>query len=138
MAGKQAISEVVGRALFADQNDGAAYRALRSIRCASCDRVIDEGELFTRHSVFEQGMLILPKCQECAPFTVRSGDEKARHPMLDPLLSPSTGKSSVPESAPAKRTSSSEAQDQIEKERVAEAVRRRLGPAMARSRRHKA
>ncbi|MGB7924701.1 MAG: hypothetical protein WCF57_15780 [Pyrinomonadaceae bacterium] len=139
MAGKQAISENAGRALFADQSTGVVYRALRPIRCASCDQVIAEGDLFTRHSVFDQGMPILPKCQQCIPFTLAPEDEKTRHPMLDALLSPPAGKSSGTESTASKRSSSaSDAQNQPEQERIAREVRRRLGPALARSKRRRA
>jgi hypothetical protein len=140
MAEKEAISEIMGRARVADQSSAVVvvYRALRSIRCASCDEVIAEGALFTRHSVFEQGTPILPKCRKCVPFNVQPAEEKARHPMLDSILSPPAGQSSVSQSAPSKRSASGSAQDHLEQERIAEAVRRRLGPALARSRRSKA
>lgn len=138
MSGKRAISEIVGRARVADQNSGVVYRALLTIRCASCDELIAEGDLFTRHPVLAQGMPILPKCRKCIPFTLMSEDEKTRHPMLDSILSPPAGKSTAPESAPSKRSANSDARDQSEQERIAEAVERRLGPALARSRRSKA
>jgi hypothetical protein len=122
MAKKRAISEIVGRAVFAGRQSGMVYRALRAIRCAACDQVIAEGELFTRRAVAGQGLRILPGCCKCAPFTFQSESKGTGHPMLDVLLTPEA------EGASASNRKS----DREERKGITEAFEQRLGPALQR------
>jgi hypothetical protein len=132
MATKRAISEIAGRADFGGPASGVVYRALCSLRCAACDRVIDEGELFTRRPVFKKGMPILPKCRKCVPFTLRAEGEAVGHPMLDSILSPATETSPAPEKTVTKTSGGT--QDQENRKKIADAVLERLGPALRHSR----
>lgn len=139
MTQKRAISEIVGRADFAGKKSAVVvYRALRLIWCAECDQVIAEGELFTRHTVAGHDLRILPKCQKCAPFTLRSEAEVTGQSMLDSLLSTQAGTTPNEETAPGKkRQSSGSPQDQEERKRITDKMLDRLGPALRRSRRHR-
>ena len=129
---------MVGRADFAGKNSGVVYRALRLIRCAECDQAIAEGELFTRRTVAGHGLRILPKCQQCAPFTLRSEGEGTGSSMLDSLLSPAADIYPPQEIVPGKkRSSSSPHQDEEERKKIADKVMDRLGPALGHSRRHR-
>lgn len=138
MTQKRAISEIVGRADLAGKESVVVYRALRLIRCAECDQAIAEGELFTRHTVAGHELRILPKCQKCAPFTLRSEAEGTGRSMLDSLLSTPAGTTPLQETPPGKqRPSSSSPQDQEERKRIADKMLDRLGPALRHSRRHR-
>jgi hypothetical protein len=138
MTQKRAISEIVGRAEFAGKDSVVVYRALRLLRCAECDQVIAEGELFTRHTVAGHGLRILPKCQKCAPFTLRPEAQGTGPSMIDSLLSAAAGTTPLQEIPPGKkRPSSGSQQDQEERKRIADKMLDRLGPALRRSRRHR-
>ena len=139
MTQERAISEIVGRADFAGKNSAVVvvYRALRLIRCAECDQVIAEGELFTRHTLAGQGLRILPKCQKCAPFILRSEGEETGRPMLDAILSPSAERSQVLEHNPAKQLSSENTPLHGKPESVRDAMLQRLGPALRGTRRNR-
>ena len=133
---KRAVSEIVGRAELAGHAPVAIHRALTSsLRCASCDSLIAEGELFTRRNTFGQGLRILPRCRKCAPFTLMPEEAKTVHPMLDSLLSPAAETSTVSKGRLAKKSSTTDAPEPDEKQkRIKEAMIERLGPALRRTR----
>src|ERR687893_752360 len=139
MTQERASSEIVGRADFAGKNSAVVvvYRALRLIRCAECDQVIAEGELFTRHTLAGQGLRILPKCQKCAPLILRSEGEETAHPMLDAILSPSAERSQVLEHNPDKQLTSENTPLHGKRESVRDAMLQRLGPALRGTRRNR-
>jgi hypothetical protein len=122
------ISEVVGTGEGADKSSVTVYRALRQLICAPCGGMIAEGTLFTRRSFHGQGLRILPRCQKCAPFTLSLDmeTERPRSAMLDALLAPQ----SEPEADSCFSTSKAEGK----RDAVREAVARRLGPALRRTR----
>ena len=84
------ISEIVGEASGAGDSRVTVYRALRQIICAACGETIGEGVLFTRRSLYGQGLRILPQCQKCVPFDMRADDEIERRQsvLLESLLTP--------------------------------------------------
>lgn len=132
---KRAVSEIVGRAELAGHAPVAIYRALTPLRCASCDGLIAEGELFTRRNTFGQGLRILPRCRQCAPFTLMPEEAKTVHPMLDSLLSPAAETSTVSKGRLAKNSSTTAAPAPDEKQkRIKEAMIERLGPALKHAR----
>ncbi|MDQ3651267.1 MAG: hypothetical protein M3458_13530 [Acidobacteriota bacterium] len=115
------ISEIIGKAVLCGSGAKiAAYRALRPIPCAGCAAVIDTGTHFTRHRLNEGGMHISPRCAECVPFTLVPVEPPARSTLMHTLMTPQPS-SSAP--APEKGT----------REELANAVERRLGPALTRS-----
>lgn len=118
---KKSISEIAGLADSVGRSSVTVYRALRLLLCARCGSEIKEGALFTRRTLPGYGLRILPQCQECAPFTFRSG-ARGSSALIESLLSPAaeevpvkTGKREPPE-------------------KTAAAVERRLGPALRRTR----
>lgn len=115
------ISEIVGEASGAGDSRVTVYRALRQIICAACGETIGEGVLFTRRSLYEQGLRILPQCQQCVPFDVRAAGENERRQsvLLESLLTPQPEPNEV-------RIHNPDAER--------EAVERRLGPALRRCR----
>jgi hypothetical protein len=132
---KRAISEMVGRAELAGHASVAIYRALAPLRCASCDSLIAEGELFTRRNTFGHGLRIQPRCRKCAPFTLMPEEAKTVHSMLDSLLSPAAETSTVSKGRLAKKSSTTAAPEPDEKQkRIKEAMIERLGPALRRTR----
>jgi hypothetical protein len=135
---RRAISEIVGRADVTGDAAVAIYRALRPLRCASCDAPIAEGELFTRRDAFGQGLRILPRCRRCAPFSFRPEQARTGHPMLDSLLSPAAEKPPVSNGLPLQPppTRATPPDDEKQK-RIEEAMMERLGPALRRARRHR-
>ncbi|HEX8650133.1 MAG TPA: hypothetical protein VF708_04775 [Pyrinomonadaceae bacterium] len=140
---KRAISEIAGRAV-ADAGCGQApveiYRALRPLRCASCDRLMVEGELFTRRATSAQGLRILPRCRTCAPFALQPEEASTGHPMLDSLLSAASETSPVSKrrGAQEEELSSTNAPPDDEKQRrLTQAMIERLGPALRHARRHR-
>jgi hypothetical protein len=112
------ISEIVGAAFSIGRSRMTVYRALKILICAKCGELISEGALFTRRSLYGQGLCILPQCQKCAPFTLRAaGKEGRQSALLESLLAPQ------PEgrgNEPRKRDAGAER----------EVVGRRLGPAL--------
>lgn len=144
---KRAISEIVGRAAATDAGSGQApveiYRALRPLRCASCDRLIVEGELFTRRATSAKGLRILPRCRKCAPFVLRPEEASTGHPMLDSLLSAASETAPVSKGRRAQEeeeeepSSTNAPPDDEKQKRVAQAMIERLGPALRHARRNR-
>jgi hypothetical protein len=127
---EKGISEIVGRGQLDEGRSTEVYRALRALLCATCGTEIAEGLLFTRRRVKGIGLRIMPQCPKCAPFTVQA-DRKEKSALLQSLLAEQPGDSSKRAGA----SSESEAQAQAKAKNVDEEVRRRLGPALKRSRR---
>src|SRR5687767_1566399 len=119
---KKGISEIVGLAECVGKSSVTVYRALRSLMCAKCGALLDEGTLFTRRTLAGQGLRILPQCQKCAPFTVRAGASK-RSALIESLLASSTEERFV------------KVRKSGQQEKIAEAVEQRLGPALRHARR---
>lgn len=84
------ISEIVGETFGTGKSRVTVYRALKQLLCAACGETINEGVLFTRRSLYGQRLRILPRCQKCAPFSLRSNSEKERRQsaLLESLLTP--------------------------------------------------
>ena len=120
---KKSISEIAGIADSLGKSSVTVYRALRQLLCARCGSEIKEGALFTRRPLPGYGLRILPQCQDCAPFALRSGP-RDRSALIESLLVPAAGE------APAK-TGKRE-----QPEKTAVAVEQRVGPALRRTRRH--
>ena len=142
------VSEIYGEGRGPDGRATAVYRALRELLCSACGAPIAEGSLFTRKSLPQFALRIMPRCRECAPFGVvgdtagvgqAGGDgepsESAeggspegagarRSKLLEGLLAP------APE-AEGGQKKSGRSRD------VSEEVARRLGPALSRSRRRR-
>jgi hypothetical protein len=160
---KNGVSEIIGQALFGDGAKGTAYRALRPLVCSRCGGLVADGEMFTRdHASGQQGLRLWPRCQACVPFALDAG-KPTRSALLQSLLTPTkqepaaiTEHRGEPDRAtPDKRQEADErlkadeqpnaderlkAEDERqaaedERHRVNEAMRRRLGPALERSRR---
>lgn len=119
------ISEIVGTGEGTGRTSVTVYRALRQLICAPCGAAIPEGTLFTRSSLDGHGLRILPRCQKCAPFTlIVDGDTKQpRSMMLESLLAPEVEQDADPSS-----------KEEVDQEAVREAVAKRLGPALRRTR----
>ena len=124
------ISEIYGEGRGPDGRAMPVYRALRELLCSACGAPIAEGSLFTRKSLPQFALRIMPRCRECAPFGTagdaggetpkRAGAKRSK--LLENLLTP------APEAGGAQKKS--------ERSRdVSEEVARRLGPALSRSRR---
>jgi hypothetical protein len=127
---EKGISEIVGRGNLVEGRSTDVYRALRALLCATCGAKIAEGVLFTRRRVKGVGLRIMPQCPKCAPFKLQA-DKKEKSALLQSLLAEQPADSS-------KRTivsSETDTQAQAKAKSVDEEVRRRLGPALKRSRR---
>ena len=120
---QEAISEIVGDGKSAGGEPCVVYRALRRLLCEACGSVIREEELFTRRPAPGQRIRIMPRCCSCAPFIPEGEGEKRRPGLLDALIQ------SHPLVAPWPTPS--------DPGKAAEAVERRLGPALARGRRNR-
>jgi predicted nucleic acid-binding Zn-ribbon protein len=127
---EKGISEIVGRGDLDEGRSTDVYRALRALLCATCGALIAEGALFTRRKVKGIGLRIMPQCPKCAPFTLQA-DKKEKSALLRSLLAEPPADSS--KQAGASPEVDSEAQAKAKS--VDEEVRRRLGPALKRSRR---
>ncbi|HYP52786.1 MAG TPA: hypothetical protein VEQ42_04565 [Pyrinomonadaceae bacterium] len=119
MSERRAISEIVGDGAGEGGARCVVYRALRELLCEACGSVISEGELFTRRRIQGQRLRVMPRCGKCAPFKLEATERRSA--LLDTLL----------ESDPTTKPTPTVA----EREHVAEAVRRRLGPALSRGKR---
>ncbi len=119
---KKSISEIVGTADSVGKSGVTVYRALRLLLCARCGTEIKEGEIFTRRTLAGSGLRILPQCQECAPFSLRSG-ARDRSALIESLLAPSIEEALV------------SVREHEQPEKIAEAIEQRLGPALRRARR---
>lgn len=113
------ISRIIGEALCHGGARRPLYEALRRLLCSSCGAVIAEGERFTRHGPAGGRGPILPRCAACVPFEEAGA---RRSSLLEALLSPDEQRES--KNAPDTRASVS--------------VEKRLGPALARSRKSRA
>jgi len=74
-----AHSRRAGPARHDDGERTTAYRALGALACAHCARVMDVGELFSRHALTQgrsrtRGVTPLPVCGRCRPLRLE-GDE---------------------------------------------------------------
>ncbi|HEX8475558.1 MAG TPA: hypothetical protein VF666_16135 [Pyrinomonadaceae bacterium] len=116
----RSISEIVGEAVGANDARVTIYRALRQLLCARCGAAIMEGMLFTRRASQGEGLRIFPQCRECAPF-VLSAEKGRESALLQTLLS-------TPVEPPVEASV-------LRPTEVAEAVEKRLGPALRRTRR---
>jgi hypothetical protein len=140
------ISEIYGEGLGPDGRATPVYRALRELLCSACGAQIVEGSLFTRKSLPQFALRIMPRCRECAPFAV-AGDTEGVRPAGGPVEESDGVGDETPEGAGARRSKLLEglltpapeaggAQKVPERPRdVSEEVARRLGPALSRSRR---
>jgi Fe2+ or Zn2+ uptake regulation protein len=115
------ISEIVGEASCVGKSRVTIYRALKILICAKCSETINEGELFTRRSLYGHGLRILPQCQKCSPFQLRAGD-RDRSALVEALLTPEEMTSAKPITRELQ-------------EKTAEAIEKRLGPALRHMRR---
>lgn len=118
------ISEIVGEAGDAGGTGATVYRALSQLFCAACGDTIREGDLFTRRALPGQGLRILPRCRGCAPFTPPDV-ARAKSALIELLLTLPAGEAKPEAATPARR------------EELAEAVMKRLGPALGRARKGK-
>ena len=121
---REGISEIVGPADGVGKLSVTVYRALRPLLCAACSVPIAEGMFFTWRSRSGQELRLLPQCQECAPFVLRSAGEEERRlsPLLKSLLTPQP----EPERGEARRRDHNAER---------EAIEQRLGPVLRRLRR---
>jgi hypothetical protein len=118
---KKGISVIAGRADLADGTSGSVYRALRSLWCATCVNVIAEDELFTRRKLGD--LRISLRCQKCSPFKLNASSEQSQ--LIKNLLTPS----------PEEIHGSAPTRPPTDRNKIVEAVQRRLGPALEQSRR---
>ncbi len=114
---RKGISEIIGTAKTNDKASIVVYRALRVLLCARCGTEITEGASFTRRTISEGGLRLLPQCQSCTPFTMSDGASN-RSVLIESLLTPSTGEKTI-------KGMTSEQQQKIN-----EAIEQRLGPAL--------
>ena len=117
------ISEIVGAGQTGEGARCVVYRALRPLFCDTCGVEIAEGQLFTRWPLPSQKLNIMPRCLKCVPF--KFDESEARRTSESALLK-SLLKSQQETQARAPDADSS---------KIAEAVERRLGPALSRVRR---
>jgi hypothetical protein len=129
---EKGISEIVGRGELDEGRSTDVYRALRSLLCATCGAEIAEGALFTRRKVKGIGLRIMPQCAKCAPFRLQA-DKKERSSLLQSLLAEQPAGSS----RQAGGSNETDAQSEAQAQSVDEAMKRRLGPALKRSRRER-
>lgn len=131
---ERGISEIVGRGDLPGGKSTEVYRALRALLCATCGTNIPPEALFTRRKVKGIGLRIMPQCAQCVPFTLRNESaEKAG--LLQSLLVESPASSGKPDTTAHDSQTDNESSS-TEKSRQDE-VRRRLEPALKRSRREK-
>jgi len=139
------ISEIYGEGRGPDGRATPVYRALRELLCSACGAPIAEGSLFTRKSLPQFAMRIMPRCRECAPFGTAGEAGRVTPAVGDGGASDGAG-GGTPKGAGVKRskllegllTPAPEREGGQESERardVAEKVASRLGPALSRSRR---
>ena len=120
----QGISEIVGAGQTGEGARCVVYRALRPLFCDTCGVEISEGQLFTRWPLPAQKLNIMPRCLKCVPF--KFDESEARHASESALLK------SLLKSQPETEARAPAAADSS---KIAEAVERRLGPALSRVRR---
>lgn len=131
---KQFVSEIVGEAHLADGSRRAAYRALRPLLCGDCGVEIAEGALFTRWPVPGLESDVVPRCPACAPFQAEADGGGTRSRLLSALLSPDGAEAS---GTPRQSSEVERVRHPPRDEGIGRAVERRLGPALARSRKRR-
>ena len=139
------ISEICGEGRGPDGRATSVFRALRELLCSACGAPIAEGSLFTRKSLPQFALRIMPRCRECAPFRM-AGDAVEVTPAGGGEQSDSV-EAEVPEGAGAKKRSklidglltpapeTETPQKPKRSHNIDEKVASRLGPALSRSRR---
>lgn len=130
---EKGISEIVGRADLKEGSSVDVYRALRALLCARCGAEITTGALFTRGRLKGIGVQIMPHCLKCSPFTLQS-ERKEKSALLSSLLAGKPENSSSRANAAALDSSDNISEAATEEKNLDEEVRRRLGPALRRSR----
>ncbi|HEX8709407.1 MAG TPA: hypothetical protein VF723_14275 [Pyrinomonadaceae bacterium] len=136
---EKSISEIVGRAELPGGERTLAYRALRPLLCSACGAEIAAGTLFTRRSLAQESLRILPRCTECAPFQLLP-ERREMSPLLESLLAarpdgPAQDAHAAPASAPRRKSAMTREHDEKQNdEKLKEAVNSRLGPALKRKR----
>jgi len=73
-----------GPARHDDGERTTAYRALGALACAHCARVMDVGELFSRHARSNArgkgwGVTLRPLCGSCRPLRLEGDENEAQH-----------------------------------------------------------
>jgi len=79
-----AHSRRAGPARHDDGERRTAYRALGALACAQCARVMDVGELFSRHALMQgrsrtRGVTLLPVCGRCRPLRLERDEDEEQH-----------------------------------------------------------
>jgi len=79
-AQEPAHSRRAGPARHDDGERTTAYRALGALACAQCTRVINEGDLFSRHALSNArgkgwGVTPLPLCGSCRPLRLERDED---------------------------------------------------------------
>lgn len=127
------ISEIFGEGL--DRAGGAipVYRALRELLCSGCGAIIPEESLFTRKTLPQLALRILPRCPKCTPFELPERGRGKRSKLLDSLMSPvrETGRGQL--EAGARQETGAEQKDDRRRD-LSEEIASRLGPALSRGR----
>jgi hypothetical protein len=128
------ISEIFGEGVDRAGRATPVYRALRELLCSGCGAIIPEESLFTRKTLPQLALRILPRCRECTPFELPAGDPGKRSKLLDSLMSPAreTG-DGQPETGGEQETAAKQKDDP--RRDVSAEIERRLGPALSRGRR---
>ncbi len=77
-------SRRAGPARHDDGERTTAYRALGALACAHCARVMDVGELFSRHALMPggsrtRGVTLLPLCNRCRPLRLEGDENEEQH-----------------------------------------------------------
>lgn len=127
------ISEIVGRGDLEEGGSTEVYRALRSLLCATCGASIAQNALFTRRKVKGIGLRIMPQCAKCAPFSLQA-DKKEKSALLESLLTKQPTNSIKRENELARLDSQSDTHLPNDRKSLDDEVKRRLGPALKRSR----
>ncbi len=83
-AQEPAHSRRAGPARHDDGERTTAYRALGALACAHCARVMDVGELFSRHALMPggsrtRGVTLLPLCNRCRPLRLEGDEDETQH-----------------------------------------------------------
>lgn len=125
---QEGISELVGEGAGLKGRRSKIYRALRELLCSSCGTPISEGALFTRETIRQFGLRLMPRCRECAPFEFEGVSGAKRSKLLENLLNAPAETTERP-AAETKRRPGDDAPTRNE------GAASRLGPALARGRR---
>ncbi len=126
---QEGISEMVGEGAGLKGRRTKVYRALRELLCSSCGTPIPEGALFTRETIRQFGLRLMPRCRECAPFEFEGVAGPKRSKMLENLLDAPAETGERPTAAETNGQAGGDSPTRHE------GVASRLGPALARGRR---